>query len=113
MMDMEIGTVDVGGSRRSRAAAGGSQNSGGNSVAPINHGRPMTGATNRFTGTGSNYGGDLLDEGMSRGEGMARDRSNNMLSDAGSRFGDDDAISHYMGQSEYGGASVMGHEPSN
>jgi hypothetical protein len=50
---------------------------------------------------------------ISRGDGMYRDRSKNLLSDAGSRFGDDDVMSHYMGQSEFGGASVVGNEPSN
>ncbi len=113
MMDMEIGTFDVGSSRRGRTAAGGSQNSGGNSTyaaGPVNNTRPMTGGSNRFTGAGSNYGGggDILDEGMSRaGDGMYRDRSKNLLSDTGIRFGDDDVMSHYLGQSEYGGASVV------
>lgn len=32
----------------------------------------------------------------------------NMLSDAGSKYGDDDAMSHYLGQSEYGGISNIG-----
>jgi len=41
-----------------------------------------------------------------------RDRSTNLLSEAGSRYGDDEIISHY-GQSEYGGASNIGlQEPS-
>ena len=80
----------------------------------MNAGRPQTGqSNNRFTGAGSNYGGDYLGDELSRGEGMYRDRSKNLLSDAGSRFGDDDVTSHYMGQSEYGGASIIGQEPSH
>lgn len=67
-------------------------------------------------GVGGNSG-DILDDAMSRGVGgaggrygdeMYRDRSKNLLSDAGSRFGDDDVMSHFMGQSEYGGASQVG-----
>jgi hypothetical protein len=34
-----------------------------------------------------------------------------MLSDAGSKFGDDDVMSHYLGQSEYGGISNIGAPP--
>lgn len=44
---------------------------------------------------------------------MSRQRSTNLLSDAGSKAGyrdDDDLMSHYMGQSAYGGASNIGME---
>ena len=40
---------------------------------------------------------------------MNRMRSTNLLSDAGSKYGgDDDDMSHYMGQSALGGASNVG-----
>jgi hypothetical protein len=61
-------------------------------------GRPMTGGISKPPPLGG--GIDVLDEAMSRGNAndlMTRDRSNNLLSDAGSRFGDDDAMSHFMG----------------
>jgi hypothetical protein len=35
------------------------------------------------------------------------------LSDAGSKFGDDDITSHYLGQSEYGGISNIGNLPDH
>lgn len=40
---------------------------------------------------------------------LSRGRSTNLLSDAGSKYGnDDDEMSHYMGQSALGGASNIG-----
>ena len=106
---MEIGTVEVGGSRRGRNAAAGSQHSGQNSNSGFgpSAGRPMTGGINKPAPMGGLGGGDILDDALSRGNrnDMFKDRSQNLLSDAGSRFGDDDAMSHFMGQSEYGGAS--------
>lgn len=40
---------------------------------------------------------------------MSRGRSGNLLSDAGSKYGgDEDEMSHYMGQSALGGASNVG-----
>ena len=42
-----------------------------------------------------------------RQPGLSRGRSTNMLSDAGSKYGgDDDEMSHYMGQSALGGAET-------
>lgn len=118
---MNIDTLDVGVSRRSRVAAGGSQNSGGNS-SQMNQ-RPNTGLVPsrnaNFVPT-SNFAvgsGDILDDAISRGNeggsGIYRDRSKNLLSDAGSRFGDDDAMSYFMGQSEHGGASTVGAPTNN
>ena len=48
---------------------------------------------------------------MNRNDGMSRQRSTNLLSDAGSKAGyrdDDDLMSHYMGQSALGDVSNVG-----
>ena len=71
----------------------------------------MGGPKRLFSGgvndAGSNYN-DVLDNEMSKPQ-MSRMRSTNLLSDAGSKYGgDDDDMSHYMGQSALGGVSNVG-----
>ena len=94
----EIGTVDVGGSRRSGRFAGGTSQASGSQYNQAQ--RPV----GRFGD------GDILDNEISKNDAMQRKRSTNLLSDAGSKGyqDDDDLMSHYMNQSAYGGASNIG-----
>ena len=102
------------GSRRpNRFAGGGSSNHSGS----LNRAATQAaGGPNRLFGqgaagaSGSGFN-DILDSEMTKEQrpGLTRGRSTNLLSDAGSKYGgDDDNISHYMGQSQLGGASVVG-----
>jgi len=73
----------------------------------------MDNSRSRIGGNGGSGGpsagfGDILDNEINnQDDRLAHKRSTNLLSDAGSKF-EDDMLSHYMGQSEYGGISNMG-----
>ena len=101
----EIGTVEVAGSRRSGRFAGGGSNTSQNS----NQQRPVTGKSGPFRGPDIGRGyGDVLDNEMSRDPMAGRRDGHNMLSDVGSKYGEDqdDRMSYF--QSDYGGISNIG-----
>jgi len=76
----------------------------------MNRAQTTGGGSKLFPGaatTGSGFN-DVLENEMSRPV-LSRGRSTNLLSDGGSKYGgEDDEMSHYMGQSALGGASNVG-----
>ena len=112
---MEIGTLDIAVSRRSGRVAGGaaSQNSSHGTTSNTTGQRPLTAGAFQMPANSRNvYGIDSAENEYSRNDLQnLRGLSQNPLSDGGSKFGDEDAMSHYLGQSEYGGISNLGAPP--
>lgn len=103
----EIGTVEVAGSRRSGRFAGG----GSNTSQTSQQQRPATTKSGPFRGPDIGRGyGDVLDSEMNRNPMAGRRDGTNLLSDAGSKYGEDqeDRMSYF--QSDYGGISQVGQD---
>ena len=106
----EIGTIDVvSGGRRANRFAGGNTSNHSGSMNRVQ----ATGTGSKLFPAAANTGGgynDILENEMTK-PALSRGRSTNLLSDAGSKYGgEDDEMSHYMGQSALGGASNIGKE---
>ena len=89
-----IGTLDVP-SRRGGRVAGNSSNQ---NTSFNQQQRPMTGG-------GASFQRNNFEDEFGRNDHLARGVSQNLLSQAGSQFGDDDDLSHGVLNSEYGGYS--------
>lgn len=124
MGSTEIGVMELdNGSRRGRRLAGGANQALGSNASQGSYSlyqgsqltRPQTGGppvglglgAQRISGTFGGAG-DILDAEINRAENPGR--SGNLLSDAGSKFGEDDMLSQYIGHSEYGGISDLGEQ---
>jgi len=94
----EIATIEVAGSRRSNRFAGGPSSNHSGSIVANRQSTALGQQSKLFPGAGGSSGiGDMLDNELNKPM-LARGRSTNLLSDAGSKYGgEDDNMSNYMG----------------